>query len=86
MAPALDGKAYYLWYYGAIALLSSRTSIQLDRVTKEILDRVKREKKAKTYSEAIRLLAKEAMRLETSELGALPKLVSFRRDKHDRLA
>jgi len=64
--------------------MSSRTSIQLDRDTKKLLDRVKREKKAKTYSEAIRLLAKEAMRLEASELGTLPKLRSFRRDKHDR--
>jgi hypothetical protein len=64
--------------------MSSRTSIQLDRETKELLDRVKHEKKTKTYSEAIRLLAKEAMKLETSELGTLPKLKSFRRDKHDR--
>jgi len=65
--------------------MSPRTSIQLDRETKEILDMIKREKKAKTYSEAIRLLARDAMRLETSELGTLPKLAPFRRDKHDRL-
>jgi hypothetical protein len=65
--------------------MSSRTSIQLDRDTKELLDRVKRDSKAKTYSEAIRILAKEAMRLETSELGSLPKLKPFRREKHDRL-
>jgi hypothetical protein len=64
--------------------MSSRTSIQLDRHTKELLDRVKRERNAKSYGEAIRLLAKEAMRLKKSELGALPKLRSFRRDKHDR--
>lgn len=66
--------------------MSSRTSIQLDRDTKKMLDRVKRERKAKTYSEAIRFLAKEAMKLETSELGTLPKLRPFRRDKNDRLA
>lgn len=65
--------------------MSSRTSIQLDRDTKELLDRVKRERNAKTYSDAIRLLAKDAMRLETSELGSLPKLKPFKRDKHDRL-
>lgn len=62
----------------------SRTSIQLDKDTKQLLDRVKRERNAKTYAEAIRLLAKEAMRLESSEIGTLPKLKSFRREKHDR--
>jgi hypothetical protein len=66
--------------------MSSRTSIQLDRYTKELLDRVKRDTNAKTYSEAIRILAKEAMKLETSELGTLPKLKPFRREKHDRFA
>jgi hypothetical protein len=65
--------------------MSSRTSIQLDRGTKELLDRVKRDTKAKTYSDAIRILVKEAMRLETSERGTLPKLKPFRREKHDRL-
>ncbi len=64
--------------------MSARTSIQLDRSTKELLDRVKKETKAKSYAEAIRLLAKEATRLNESELGSLPKLRSFRRDKHDR--
>jgi len=65
--------------------MSSRTSVQLDRETKKLLDRIKEEKRAKTYSEAIRLLAKDAAKLETSELGTLPRLGSFRRDKHDRL-
>jgi hypothetical protein len=64
--------------------MAQRTSIQLDKTTKEILDRVKREKGAKTYAEAIRLLVSESMKLETSELGTLPKLGHFRRDKHDR--
>jgi hypothetical protein len=64
--------------------MSSRTSIQLDRDTKELLDRVKRDTKAKTYSDAIRILAREAMKLEKSELGTLPKLKQFRREKHDR--
>jgi len=64
--------------------MSSRTSIQLDRDTKELLDRVKRETKAKTYADAIRILVKEAMKLETSELGTLPRLRPFRREKHDR--
>jgi hypothetical protein len=64
--------------------MSSRTSVQLDRETKALLDMVKRERNAGSYAEAIRLLAKEAMKLEASELGTLPKLRPFRRDKHDR--
>jgi hypothetical protein len=65
--------------------MASRTSIQLDDDTKTLLDRVKKEKGAASYAEAIRLLVKDAKRLERSELGSLPKLKEFRRDKHDRL-
>jgi hypothetical protein len=64
--------------------MASRTSVQLDKDTKQLLDRVKRERNARTYAEAIRLLVKEAMKLESSEIGTLPKLRSFRRDKLDR--
>lgn len=64
--------------------MSSRTTVQLDRGTKELLDRVKRERRAKSYAEAIRMLAKEAMKLKASEAGSLPKLKSFRRDRLDR--
>jgi len=64
--------------------MSSRTSIQLDRNTKTILDRIKRETGARSYAEAIRCLAMSAKKLERSEIGSLPKLKSFRRDKHDR--
>ncbi len=60
------------------------TTIQLDRETKAQLDRLKQETGAKNYSEVIRRLAKDAKRLEKSELGSLPKLEKFRRDKHDR--
>jgi hypothetical protein len=58
--------------------------VQLDRDTKDLLDRVKREKKAKSYAEAIRILAKEAMRLRSTEVGTLPKLRPFRREQLDR--
>jgi len=75
-------KCHNPWFHTAMA---SRTSVQLDKDTKELLDRLKREKHAKTYAETIRLLAKDAMKLETSEIGTLPKLKSFRRDKHDRI-
>jgi hypothetical protein len=66
--------------------MSSRTSIQLDDETKTLLDRVKKAKGAASYAEAIRLLVKDAKRLEHSELGSLPRLKEFQRDKHDRLA
>ncbi|MDV3293221.1 MAG: ribbon-helix-helix protein, CopG family [Nitrososphaerales archaeon] len=65
--------------------MSSRTSIQLDDKTKTLLDRIKKEKGASSYAEAIRLLVRDAKRLEGSELGSLPKLKEFHRDKHDRL-
>lgn len=64
--------------------MSERTSVQLDRDTKGILDRVKRERKAKSYAEAIRILAREAMKLRSSEVGTLPRLKQFRRDQLDR--
>ena len=65
--------------------MSSRTSIQLDDETRTMLERMKRETGAKSYAEVIRRLAKDAKRLETSEMGSLPKLKPFQRDKHDRL-
>jgi len=65
--------------------MSSRTSVQLDKDTKELLERIKRERNARSYAEAIRILAREAMTLKTSELGTLPKLKPFRREKHDRV-
>ena len=58
--------------------------MQLDRGTKDLLDRVKRERKAKSYAAAIRILAREAMKLRSSEVGTLPKLRPFRRDQLDR--
>jgi hypothetical protein len=64
--------------------MSSRTSIQLDRQTKTILERIKRETGAKSYAEAIRSLVKSAKKLDKGEMGSLPKLETFRRDKHDR--
>jgi len=64
--------------------MSSRTSVQLDKETKMLLDRIKQETGAKSYAEAIRLLAKSAKKLEKSEMGSLPKLETFQRDKHDR--
>jgi hypothetical protein len=63
--------------------MPSRTSVQLDRDTKKLLDRIMREKNAKSYAEAIRMLASEAMKLRKSEAGTLPKLRPFRREGID---
>jgi len=65
--------------------MAPRTSIQLDEKTRAMLERMKRETGARSYAEAIRLLARDAKRLDVSELGSLPRLGEFRRDKHDRL-
>ncbi len=66
--------------------MSPRTSIQLDEETKKLLDRIKKEKGVSSYAETIRLLVKDAKRHERSELGSLPRLKDFQRDKHDCLA
>ena len=65
--------------------MSSRTTIQLDREAKSLLERLKDEMGAKNYSEVVKRLGAEAKRLKGSELGSLPKLKSFAREKHDRL-
>ena len=72
--------------YGAMDhYMSSRTTIQLDREAKSLLERLKDEMGAKNYSEVVKRLGAEAKRLKRSELGSLPKLKSFAREKHDRL-
>ena len=65
--------------------MSSRTTIQLDREAKSLLERLKDEMGAKNYSEVVKRLGAEAKRLKHSELGSLPKLKSFARDKHNCL-
>ena len=64
--------------------MSSRTTIQLDRKTKEILERIKRETKARNYAEVIRSLAKASKVLSKSDRGSLTRLESFQREKIDR--
>ncbi len=60
------------------------TTIQLDGETKTLLDNIKKESGAKSYAAAIAWLAKHAKVIENSEMGTLPKLKSFKREKHDR--
>lgn len=65
--------------------MSSRTSIQLDREAKILLDRLKEEMGAKNYSEVVKKLGAETKTLRESELGSLLRLKSFEREKHDRV-
>ena len=65
--------------------MSSRTTIQLDREAKLLLERLKDEMGAKNYSEVVKRLGAEVKTLKESELGSLPKLKSFEREKHDRV-
>ena len=64
--------------------MTQTTTIQLSIKEKAILDAVKKEIGVKSYSAVIAWLAKRAKTIETSELGAFPKLKSFKREKHDR--
>lgn len=65
--------------------MASKTTIQLDQETKKMLEKLREERGAKSYAEVIRQLAKNAKALEKSDLGSLPNLKAFRREKLDRL-
>ena len=64
--------------------MAETTSIQLDGDTKLLLDNVKKEMGVKSYAAAIAWLAEHAKVLEKGEMGSLPKLRSFKRERNDR--
>ena len=64
--------------------MTETTSIQLSPEVRVVLDRIKKESRSKSYAATIMWLAKKAKVIEHSELGTLPKLKAFERDKHDR--
>ncbi len=66
--------------------MTETTTIQLDRDTKTMLDNIKKESGARSYAAAIAWLAKHAKILEKGEMGTLPKLRPFKREKNDRFA
>jgi len=66
--------------------MSSRTTIQVDRETLNMLERYKKEKAFKNYSETIRKLLQESKKISKSEKGSLSKLEPFKREKIDRFA
>ena len=57
------------------------------KVSKEILhelEKLKKEKKTKSYGEVISALIREEKRLKKSHFGSLPKLKEYRREEIDR--
>jgi len=66
--------------------MSVRTTIQVDRETVAMLEKLKREWRARSYAEVVKQLVREVKVLETSEKGSLPKLKKFQRDKLDRFS
>jgi len=64
--------------------MADYTTIQLSTKVRTLLDNIKKEIGAKSYAAAILWMAKKAKVLETSEMGSLPQLRSFKREKHDR--
>ncbi len=64
--------------------MASKTTVQVDEDVLKLLERVKREKSLRSYSEVLRTILRESKTLRKSELGSLPRLKSFVREKHDR--
>ena len=64
--------------------MSMQTTIQVDRETVAMLEKLKRERGARSYAEVLKQLIREAKVLERSEKGSLPQLKRFQREKLDR--
>jgi len=63
--------------------MASKTTVRVDRDVLKLLERVKREKSLRSYSEALRTIIRENKTLK-SERGSLPRLKPFVREKHER--
>ena len=61
--------------------MASKTTIQVDENIVKVLERMKRERALKSYSEALPEILKESKTLKRSERGSLPKLKPFMREK-----
>ena len=64
--------------------MTVRTTIQVDQETVAMLEKLKKERGARSYAEVVKQLIREAKVLETSEKGSLPRLKRFQREKFDR--
>jgi len=61
------------------------TTIQVHEDVLKELDTLKREMGTRSYEEVIRILLKNAKKLQRSHFGTLPKLKQFKREEIDRL-
>jgi len=66
--------------------MTAQTTIQVDRETVAMLEKLKRERGAHSYAEVVKQLIREAKVLERSEKGSLPQLKRFQREKLDRFS
>ena len=64
--------------------MTSKTTIQVDEDIVRVLERMKKERALKSYSEALREILKQSKTLKRSERGSLPRLKPFVREKIDR--
>jgi len=56
------------------------TTIRISREVLNELEKLKKEKGAKSYEELIKNLIEESKRMKKSHFGSLPKLKEFRRE------
>ena len=60
------------------------TTIRISKKMLQELERLKKEKNAKSYEELIKKLIEESKRMRKSHFGSLPKLEKFEREEIDR--
>jgi|FaiFalFF_MnMetaG_3_1042247.scaffolds.fasta_scaffold03558_3 predicted CopG family antitoxin len=66
--------------------MTNKTTIQIDQDTLKILEKLKKERRVKSYSELIRQLINESKKIEKSEKGSLSKIPSFIREEYERIS
>jgi predicted CopG family antitoxin len=66
--------------------MTNKTTIQIDQDTLKILEKLKKERRVKSYSELIRQLINESKKIEKSEKGSLSKIPSFIREEYERVS
>jgi predicted CopG family antitoxin len=66
--------------------MTNKTTIQIDQDTLKVLEKLKKERRVKSYSELIRQLINESKKIEKSEKGSLSKIPSFIREEYERVS
>ncbi|MDT7886259.1 MAG: ribbon-helix-helix protein, CopG family [Thermoproteota archaeon] len=66
--------------------MTNKTTIQIDQDTLKILEKLKKERRVKSYSELIRQLINESKKIEKSEKGSLSKIPTFIREEYERVS